>query len=274
MFPNISGKSSEKWCSTCDPMVRYYFIICALPELVLGFRPEITFADFLRLLEMNLTSSDKKQIEDFLLYIDFKNIRALWMEQPMDPRGTMSDKELEEALLVGEGLPSYVNDFLDIYEGRKERLAHFSYIYTHFFRENISLHKGFFSEYFQWERELRWILTALRAKTFEKDISRELQFEDPTDPLIAHILAQKDMDRYEPPGEYEEVRKIFEEFKEDPKGLEFALLQYRFSKILDMEQQCSFAIGQILGYLARLILVKYWDELDETKGKEVMENLT
>jgi len=225
------------------------------------------------MLEMNLTSSDQRQVEDFLRYIDFKNIRALWLQQPMDPRGTLSDKELEEALLVGEDLPGYVNDFLDMYESREDRLAHFSYIYTQFFKENISLHRGFFSEYFQWERDLRWILTALRAKAFRKDISRELQFEDPTDPLIAHILAQKDMEKYEPPREYEEVREIFEKFKEDPKGLDFALLQYRFSKILDMEQQHSFSIGQVLGYLARLMLVEYWDELDEGKGKEVMESL-
>ena len=254
-------------------MVRYYFLICSLPSLSLEIKPEITFFDFLSLLEINLTSSDKKQVEDFLLYIDLKNIRALWMEQPMDPRGNMSDKELEEALLVGEGLPSYVNDFLDVYESREKRLAQFSYIYTHFFKENVSLHKGFFSEYFQWERDLRWILTALRTKMFRKDLSWELQFEDPTDPLIAHILAQKDMDRYEPPREYEEVYEIFEKFKDDPKSLEFTLLQYRFSKILEKEQQYSFSIGQVLAYLARLMLVEYWNGLDEKRGREIMESI-
>ena len=254
-------------------MAQYYFLICALPKLNLGTRPEVTFEDFRVLLEMNLNSFDKKQVEDFLTYFNLKNIRAHWMKEPLDSRGTLSDQDLEEALAIGEGLPDYIYEFLERHESTEDRLAHFSFVFTQFFKESISLHRGFFSEYFQWERDLRWVLTALRAKKYKKDLDREIQFEDPTDPLIAYILAQKDAEKYEPPKEFEEVRELFDQFADDPKDLEFALLQYRFAKILDMEQQYSFSIGQVLGYLARLMLVEYWDELDDEKGKEVMENL-
>jgi len=243
-------------------MAEYYFIGTALPPLSIGTKPELTFKELYDMLLLNLNEADLKKVDELLWSIDLTNIRAFWMGLPLDERGRLSPKELEEALLMKEDLPEYLLDYLDRYESIEDRVRYFPSLNTSFYRDMAEKFPGgFLKKYFTFEREMRLVLTALRAKTGKRDLVRELQFEDPTDPFVMEILAQKDGNDYIPPLDYEDLKALYEANKKEPEELHRALLDYRFKKIEEMEENETFSIDRILGYLVRLMIVESWESL-------------
>lgn len=222
---------------------------------------------------MNLKSEDHEQWLQLLRRIDLYNLRAFWLGQPLDERGTLNAKNLEEALLVGDQFPLYFSDYLSRYEKISERLAHFPELTSLFYSEERA--KGFVSDYFRFERELMLILAALRAKETERDIVKELQFEDFADPLVAYILAQKDASEFTPPKEWEAVKVLFAANSRNPKKLHRSILEYRFDRIEEMCQEYApFSIDQVLGYAAMFLVVEEWFSLDRERGHLAVEALS
>jgi hypothetical protein len=252
-------------------MAHYYFIPAALPPLTLGAKPEISFKELREMLSMNLTRADFKTFKRLLRSVDLYNIKALWLGLPLDDRGNFNAKDLEEALLVRDSLPMYLSEYLERYESASDRIRYFSSLYASLYRDEET---GFLGKYFHLEREINLILTALRAKKSGRDVARELQFEDPFDPFVAQILAQKDAPDYAPPHEYEELKALFLANSQDPKKLAFAILEYRFKKIEEFEENEHFTLDQILAYAARLLIVESWDRLDKERGSIAVEELS
>ena len=252
----------------------YYFACTALPPISIGVKPEMSFNDVREMLRLNLSQKDLRQVELLVREIDLYNLRALWLGIPVDEwddKGNYSPKGIEEALLITELLPEYLIDFLQKHESTEERLRYFPALFSSLYREES--YEGFLKDYFSLERKIWLILTALRSKAFGRDIVRELQFEDPQDSIVAEILAQKDMQEFSPPREFEELKTLFMENISDPQKLNRAILQYRFSKIEELEERSVFSLDQILGYLARLIIVEDWQELNWEKGQAILEKL-
>jgi len=253
--------------------MRYYFLLSYLPEIQIGKEPDIHFDDLKYLLNMNLTENDLNKVKSLLTLIDLKNVRSVLKEEELDPRGNLTEKEIDEGLLVQTNLPELVFDYMSAHEGSEDRIRYFSEVFVKFFAESIEKSEGFLQRYFQFEREIRLTVLALRAKQFKKDLSHELQFEDPTDPFVAHILSQKDMESFDPPMEYQEVKALFQDHLDDPKDLARKFLEYRYKKIEEMEMDKIFGIDQVLGYVARLLLVEYWHQLDEEEGKNTISKV-
>jgi hypothetical protein len=251
-------------------VAQYYFVVTSLPPLSFETRPEITFEQFLDLLKMNLS----KKVKSLLFLIDLANIRALWMELPFDGRGNFTVKELEQALLTKEGLPADLIDFLDRYESTQDRLRYFSSLYVASYARASAEKRGFLKKLFTFDRDVRLILTALRAKVANRDLAREFQFEDPTDPLVMDFLLQKESNDLTVPAEYEELKELFLKHRLEPMALNRAILEYRFVKIEEMMENGVFSIDSILSYAARLMIVESWWNLDEKQGRLVVEDLS
>jgi len=256
-------------------MAEYYFIGTALPTLSIGVKPELSFKELYDMLVQNVSPADLEKAGGLLWSIDLMNIRAFWLGMPLDDRGKFTPKELEEALLVREGLPDYLVDYLDRYDSVEERLRYFPSLNASLFQDAIArFPDGFLKRYFTMEREIRLILTALRAKTIGRDVALELQFEDLTDPLVMDILAQKDSSDYIPPSEYEDLKALYQNALANPKELHRAILDYRFRKVEEMEENEQFSMDRILGYMVRLMIVESWESLNENDGLATTENLS
>jgi hypothetical protein len=255
-------------------MTYYYYVNAALPPLALGTPPELSFKELRVILSENLTPEDLKQVAYLLRPIDLANIRAFWMGLPMDDRGNYSPKELEEALLVPDHLPEYLVDFLERYDSVETRLRNFPSLYASLYRETQVKLKGFLLQYYIFERDLRLVLTGLRAKRAGRDLVRELQFEEPTDSLVADLLAQKDSPEYNPPVEYEGVKALFIKHAENPKELNRALLEVRFAKYEELEENQYFSLDRILSYIARLLIVESHEALKPELGRALMDDLS
>ncbi len=251
-------------------MAKYYFLLTFLPALSLEANPELELEDLKRLLAENISSREQAKIFDLLLLQDLLNIKSIWMNIPIEQTGNFSEKELQEALQVHGILPEYMYDFLDKYGSNEERVRFFSELLYNFFSQS---REGFLQEYFYFERELRLILAALRAKEAQIDIQKELQFESADEPLIALILSQKEMPSFEPPHEWEWVKEIYQENKQEPLQLHKALAEARFRWLDEKEKEEIFSIDAVLIYLAKLYLVESWHRLSEQLGKSIMEKI-
>jgi len=203
-------------------------------------------------------------------YIDLQNIRELFLEEPIDSRGNLNEKELDEALLIQDILPSYVFDFLDQFEEKQEKLRHFFGLLARYFTEEMPKQDGFLRRYLRFEREWRLVLLALRAKKLGSDLAFQLQFEDFSDPIVALILAQRDVVDFDPPNEYIELKERLNACGNDPWQQFLTVAHYRLDKIEELAGYLLFSIDWILGYVARLIIVEKYNELNEERGKTIL----
>lgn len=253
---------------------QYYFVGTSLPTLTIGEEPEISWERLQRLLKDNLTSKDYTQTLVLRRYFDILNLRGLLKNEPLDPFGNLDRNDLEETLLGQTGLlPAYVMAYLEKYESKEDRIYHFPELIAAFFREEVDDSMGFLKRYLEFERNLRLVLTAYRAKELGRDMAKELQFEDPDEDIIVQLLSQKDSKTFEPPEDFLDLKPILDENYSSPLALHKALNEYRFKKLDEMGGLDVFSLDRILAYLASFFIVKKWMALDKEQGLQIVENI-
>ncbi len=252
-------------------MANYYFLAASLPPLILGEKPELSFEELTSRFQINLSKKDCQKVARFRRYIDVNNIRFLFLEEAIDSRGNLNEKDLDEALLLKDSFPAYIFDFLDRFEKTSDKLKYFSGIFSVFFNEEIAQEKGFLKAYFEFERNWKLVMLALRSKEQTRDVIRQLQFEDLSDPLVAQILAQKDSSYYDPPSEYLELKEKYLSCGADPWQKYKVVAKWRLDRIEELVSKPVFSIDWILSYMARLVIVEDYYALDEAKGKMILD---
>jgi hypothetical protein len=252
-------------------MGTYYYLAASLPPLEFPSKPGVGFARLKSVLEMNLSPKDLQKVRDLCRFIDLLNIRLLLQEEALDSKGYLGEKDLDDALVDQVSFPQYVFEFLKEHKTLSEKLKYFPDLLATFFREMVMETSGFLQKFFSFEREWRLIVLAIRSKILHRDLAKELQFEDLADPLVRQILVQKEAEVYEPPAEYKEIKDLLHSCGPDPTEQNKALALYRFKKIGEMCEGEQFSIDWILAYLAQLMIVEYWDELDSVKGQMILD---
>jgi hypothetical protein len=253
--------------------MRYYFLGCALPSLSFNKPPEISSEELTSYFKLNLSHSDIKKNKTLRSYIDLYNLKAYWEGRPIDHRGNLNEKEIEEALLTKDVLAPYVFNFLTDNETIEDKLLNFPKLLQHFYKNQIDENEGFLKSYFSFEREVNLVLLALRAKSYNKDIAYELRFEDSKDFLVSYILSQKDMVTFEPMLEHKFLKKLFEEYKNLPDKLYKAILEYKFNHLQKLYEKTYFSIDQLLAYTAMLIISEEVYYVNKQEGKEIVDEL-
>lgn len=254
-------------------MSNYYFLTSYLPPLVLGEIPEINLRQLYDLLSYTLKPSDLVKSRILQNYFDIYNLRLLWLGRPLNERGGLNPSDLSEAVVTYDGLPYYVYEFLEKYPSVEKRLQYFPSLVHDFFIKEIERSEGFTKKYLQFARQWRLVVLGFRAKQLGRDLIEELQFEDPTDDIVAQILAQKDSKTYDPPEEYSNLKLLFNTHYNSPLELEHALLEYRFNKVEEMLEQELFSIDWILGYMVKLSIVEQWQELNNQEGLTIVDSM-
>ena len=252
-------------------MANYYFLAASLPPLVLGEKPDLSFDELIARLSINLNKKDLQKVIVFRRWIDLSNIRSLYLEEAIDPRGNLSEKELDQALLLQDDLPEYVFDFLGQFESVHEKLRFFPGLLAAYFREETPLQTGFLESYLEWERSWRLVLLGIKAKELGRDLTEELQFEDAKDPFVMDLLVQKDSITYDPPPEFLSLKEKYLACGPDPFQQFKEITRWRFKHIEELATQPLFSIDWILSYMAQLLLVEQWNELDPGKGEIILE---
>lgn len=254
-------------------MTNYYFLTSMLPPIEIGHRPGIHFEELVEILKEHFSEKDFRKLTVMRQFIDLENLRSHLKEEAIDPRGNLSKEGIEETLLHREGYPEYVHEFLEKYSFEEDLLYRFPLLFARYFQKEIPKAKGFLHSYLDFERKWRLVMVGFRAKNLDRDVSSELQYEDSSDIFVAQILAQKDAKNFEPPFGYEDLKILFEDKMENPWAIHKALCEYRLKKIMDLEEGELFSADRVLGYIARLMIVEKWLELDYEEGKVIVKNM-
>ncbi len=255
-------------------MTHYYFLATALPALEWGVPPELSPEELRDLLDDHLTASDRLQLMNWRLLFTLENLRALWRGLPVSRWGTMSQVELEEALLLQEGLPGYVYLFMERYTDREKRLQHFPSLIKTYYQEAIRQTRGLIQRYLQFDRELSLVMVGFRAKRLGRDLLQELQFEDPEDPLVAQILAQRDAAVFEPPSVYLALRPLFHAAHDHALQLYEAIAYVRFKWLQDtLDGTAPFSFDSIAAYVMQYYILRQWSKLDFKRGAQIVDTL-
>jgi hypothetical protein len=251
----------------------YYFLASALPSIRLGEPLELSYKDFIVLLHANLSPADREKTRVLRRFYDIQNLRLLWMGQEIEPYGNFSSIELNDVLITGIGIPGYMYDYAVRFEEKEDRIKNFPLLISQYFSYEIDRADRFVKDYLSFERELRLVFAALRAKRLNRDIMKEFQFEDPADDLVSQIIAQKDAKTYEPPARYEQFRWLYESNADDPVQLYRALAELRFQKVDEMLGVDMLSIDRINGYLVQLIIADKLQALDKQKGLKILDSI-
>lgn len=261
-------------------MTNYYFLNSTLPSLQIGVEPEIPFDEFCALLELNLRSADLEKTEVVRRYYDLENLRRIWQAECVDgdvdhfdSRGNLSEGDIREGFLTQEGFPEYVFAFMREHEGPEACLRYFPQLLRAYFQEEMECSCGFLKEFLEFERCWRLVMMGFRAKEIGRDLVQELQFEDPSDEIVAQLLAQKDARTYEPPYGFEDLKVLYDGSGKDPFELHKALCDYRFRKVEQMHEGDVFSIDPVLAYLVQLIIAEKWQELDQQQGIQMIDSI-
>lgn len=237
-------------------MGELYFVTSSLPRLAYGEEPEIDFDGLIQLLKANLSPGELERVRRARRLVDFANLCPFWRGASLDPHGNLSRKSLEEELQLREQLPDFLYDFLERYETKEERLANHAELMHNFFQWAIEGESGLLRDYLQFERDWRLVMTAYRAKALGRDLSEELQWEDPTDLVVGQLLAQKDADEVEPPDGFEELKEIYRKWRDSPHDLFSKLEEYRFRRVQEMREGLLFTLDVVLGYMIQLMILE------------------
>ena len=251
---------------------QYYFVAAALPTLSLEEKPELSVQQLLDFYQRNLSTKDWHWVTQLCLQFDLNNLRALWRQEAFSSGGTLLPSELEEALLLRQGLPPFVFEFLDRYPTNEERLRHFSTLISQQFRlwEEEGGAPALLRGYLKLEHGLRLVLLALRARDIGRELAAELADEDPTDPLVLLLMAQKESPITVVESPYEAIPALYAALKKEPLLLQKALLRWRSEQIDELLGMELFSLNCLLGYYLQLLQIEKWHRMDAEKGIQII----
>lgn len=255
----------------------FYYLTTSLTPLEFGDVSDFSFLELFDRYEETLSSAEKKDFYTVRLFFDIENIKRLLISRSapidLDPRANLSKKELKRALDNKTCFPDYVLDFLEAHQASKDALIHFQELVALYFEHEIKAASGFLKQYLEFEREWRLILTAFRAKKLKKLIAKELYFEDPKEPMVEFLLSQKESPYLEPPFGYEDLHELLLSVKDKPLNQYRSLEEYRFKKLRQFVADRPFTFDYFLSYALRVVILENLRNLDERKGKEILNSI-
>lgn len=255
-------------------MKQYYFLSTLLPPLSFDAAPEISFEELQIYLEDNLSSADMEKIHEIRKFYDILNLRAFLKGEAFNERGDMDASQIEEALASQVGFPPYVYTFLETYPNLKDRIDRFPCLLAQCFQHSLKIENQFLKNYFSFERSLRLVLTAFRARKLGRNLSEEFIYEDPNEDLIAQLLALQNAPHFEPPEEFLALKPLFEKFGNSPLDLHRELSRFRCETIDNMVDPSDlFSTDRILAYFTEYIIIELWFKRSKSQGIQIIDTL-
>lgn len=250
-----------------------YFLETALSPLEFPDKPDETFERISYLYTENLSEKDLKNFRVLQKYIDVQNIRAFYLDYPLNSKGLLNKNELKNNLEQELYFDEDIYDILNEYETSEEKARAFPRILKVFLDKQIEQTSGFLRWFFEFEKYSRLILCAFRCKHLKRDVIQELSFEDPHDPIVSEIFAQKDSPHFDAPAGYEDLAEVLQVAQGKPKEEYYALYEYRFRMIKEQTVTKSFTLDWLLGYVILFAILEEYHNVNEVDGANILNKM-
>jgi hypothetical protein len=253
----------------------YYYLIAGLPELALE-QPKLpyTVSSFLEQLSETLSAEDQEAVRLLRYPYDHEALLAIVKQESgaAHPWGCFSRDDLEAGLREPGRLPAYFHDFHAACQEEstpwpelslENRLTRRYYDYA------LARAKGFLHDWLTFERDLRNLLAAWNARTYELDLRGQLIGDNE----VTRALANSHASDFGLPNDYTYVDRLFQEMEQDqPQQREKGIDLIKWDFIEEATTFYYFTSEVLLGYLLRLMLLERWDGLSATAGRRMLES--
>jgi hypothetical protein len=268
---------------------QYYYLVAGLPELL--FEADNRKFDFLSIrdwLKKNLEGSDVNLFNSISLHYDNENVLS-YIKDPskvLNEKGTVSVDVYNDVKANVNLFPPYIKDFLN--EFYKEKIEEDEEVetveevneeeksvktvevdfFTRYYAYLENIDNDFLHQWFNFDRQLRNILTATNARKLGKDVASCLIGSDTLNDVLSNSLASDFglrgelplMDKLIPAIE---IENLFEREKK--------IDMIRWDFIDEVNTFNYFNLDKIFGYVLKAEIIDRWINLDPAAGEELLK---
>lgn len=248
------------------------FLCTYLPPLTYQGAPPIDFERLMVLFEMNLSKTDLKKIARLRQYFDVQNVKLSLLDEKIDKRGSLDRQALKAALFEKADLPESTVEILEEDSEVEGRLRRVDEMMARFLQEMEEM-GGILGAYAKFERGLRAIFTAWRAKKRDQDVEKALSFENTHDPVVMDLLSSARSDRFDVPREFSILEESLANWGEDPTRDFDMEMQIRFDWLKEKMIEREFTFDWIACYTLQLILIENRSKMNKARGSDVVDTI-
>lgn len=249
--------------------MKYYFLVTYLPDIHRDDKKiKIRFGDLLDERD-NMAPLDWLQVEFLLLARDIFLLERLLSGKDVDVEHTSYSKEYwVDQVKAPKEAPSFLEEFLkEVKEegfGPAEVDRLYGIYYDYILGETSS---SLLRDYFLFERDLRNVLAAIRARRLGLPPAEVLLGEGE----LVEQLGRSSADDFGLGQDMPWINRLLE--TQDPLRLEDTVEEILWEYIEERSQQDHFEFDVVLAYLLRLQLLEKRLALSEERGMEIVRQL-
>jgi hypothetical protein len=262
----------------------YYYLVAGLPDLLLdegrGPPPIGELADEIG---EQLTDSDRELLRFVRFSFDNSNVVRLLGDRarPFDARGNWGEEELAEAVKKRDGLPQYLEAFLDEHAAGRSLspgLSAEDNLAWLYYEEAFGSANEFVREWFGFEADLRNLCAALACRAAAERDGEDLRGLLAGAVVTRNEAAEQILRSNAPdfglaatlPWVERAIRLRREGMVASEKGLD----NLRWDMLGQITALAHFQVDTVLAFFVKLTIAHRWRGLDAAEGKALLEKLT
>jgi len=261
----------------------YYYIVAGLPDFVLDEQKQVApFAEFMAEVKEQVSAADAELLSIVQRPADNRNLVRLLEKsgRAFDSDGNFTEDELSQAAKTYDGLPAYMQTFLDarrdgrvLFEGRSADDA----LAWLFYDEAAQHANAFIAEWFLFDLRLRNVLAAINCRGIARAqgadaqalIGRAVIAADET----ADALCKSTAPDFSLSGRLPWIETVLALEGKSLMEREKRIDEMRAEVLEEMTRLSHFQIETVLAFAIRLGMANRWRRLDAQRGKEMLDRL-
>jgi hypothetical protein len=262
----------------------YYYLVAGLPDIVLdGGKKALSVAQFVAETAPLVHPDDASLFELLRYAVDNGNLLAILekREEDFDERGVFAKDELLEQVKVPDGLPRYMQAYVEAHAEGRAVFADCSpenQLTWLFYDEMCSHGNEFVRRWFTFERDLRNVSAAINCRhAAAQDQSREAAFTLQRAIIgrndVAETILKSNAPDFSLSSQLPWVERLLGLSRDNLVAYEKNVDTLRWDTLNDLTTFAYFQIETLLAFTIKLGMVERWQGLDEAEGTKRFERL-
>lgn len=254
----------------------YYCLVAGLQDIAINTQKlVINQLDFRNSLMTELHPDDYKLVELLFLPIDNNNLLNLLENtgKPHNLLGKFTREELEENIKEPASLPRYMVRFIEAYKAKNPiypNLLPENELITLFINEMQELKNDFIKGWYQFESNIRNILTALNSRKFGFEYEKQIIGSDD----IAMSIGRSQARDFGLTGVFDQLDNLMSISKmEDVQERELAIDTLRWNYLDGVTFFEYFTVERVLAFTIKLGIVERWLSVSREHGEMLFNKL-
>lgn len=238
----------------------YYF--ATLPPLKWGTNLPISAHECLQGFKANFSHDERRQLRALRFYFDVFNVLQMIVSEDYSPEvlhpwGNFSRPSLRSMMENPEEFPPPFESYFRKRRDPEQQLEEFDVLLNRVFHYKNAKKNAFMVHFFEFERDLRIVLTGYRAKERGEDIATHLNFSDRENLLLKEVVEKnKGGQHFTFPYEFQKLGALLQDVKGSPRDQYDVVNQYRFTHYYRTYNNQPFTMDAVFAYLVSLWILE------------------